>query len=83
ALQALWRLNIVHQDIKPHNILIDHDGRAVLSDFGLAALVPPGEYNTWREYSEAGTPAYMAPEILLRDHATSGHGAAVDVWSLG
>ncbi|KAL1947099.1 hypothetical protein VTO73DRAFT_14060 [Trametes versicolor] len=83
ALQALWKLGIVHQDIKPQNILIDQNGRAVLSDFGLAELVSEGQYHTWRDYDECGTPAYMAPEIVASDHASRGHGAEVDVWSLG
>ncbi|EIW61061.1 kinase-like protein, partial [Trametes versicolor FP-101664 SS1] len=83
ALQALWKLGIVHQDIKPQNILIDQNGRAVLSDFGLAELVGEGQYHTWRDYDECGTPAYMAPEIVASDHASRGHGAEVDVWSLG
>ncbi|OJT08552.1 Serine/threonine-protein kinase MRCK gamma [Trametes pubescens] len=83
AVQALWRLGIVHQDIKPQNVLIDHNGCAVLSDFGIAEMVGEGGYNTWRDYNECGTPAYMAPEIVARDHAWRGHGAEVDVWSLG
>ncbi|KAI0628882.1 kinase-like domain-containing protein [Trametes polyzona] len=83
ALQTLQGLNIVHHDIKPGNILIDTDGRAVLSDFGLAALVEPDSRATWRAFNQSGTPAYMPPEVLAWDHATRGHGAEVDVWSLG
>ncbi|EIW61049.1 kinase-like protein, partial [Trametes versicolor FP-101664 SS1] len=73
---------IVHRDIKPSNILIDAQGRAVISDFGLCAALPPGLYDTWRGHDFVGTPEYMAPEI--RDGGTMpDYGASVDVYSLG
>ncbi|CAN5427331.1 hypothetical protein BH09PLA1_BH09PLA1_26820 [soil metagenome] len=50
---------IVHRDIKPSNILIDGDGRAYVTDFGLTCVRPQAEAHV------AGTPAYMAPEMLL------------------
>ncbi|KAI0669386.1 kinase-like domain-containing protein, partial [Trametes maxima] len=81
-LHALHGLGIVHQDIKPGNILIDFQGRAMLSDFGLAAIIE-GEYETWKSHLICGTGSYMAPEIVATDHSMVGHGPLVDVWSLG
>ena len=46
---------VVHRDLKSHNVLLTADGRCKLCDFGLVNV---------REVS-AGTPNYMAPELLL------------------
>ncbi|KAI0669374.1 kinase-like domain-containing protein, partial [Trametes maxima] len=83
ALQALSRLGIVHHDIKSTNVLVDFEGRAVLADYGLAAVVEEGTYSMWKGFEKSGTPAYMATEILAPGHSVCGHGSSVDVWSLG
>ncbi|RKY18599.1 MAG: serine/threonine protein kinase, partial [Planctomycetota bacterium] len=63
VLKALWAIHkagLVHRDVKPSNIMICRDGRAVLMDFGLAkAHDLPG---LTREGIIAGTPEYMSPE---------------------
>jgi serine/threonine protein kinase len=62
AVGALHEQGIVHQDLKPGNVLLNADGAALVTDFGLAhvrALQPPMETG-----SAAGTPLYMAPEML-------------------
>jgi serine/threonine protein kinase len=55
GLAYVHRRGLVHLDFKPDNVLIDRAGRAVVTDFGLAAMIG----HTGRV---AGTPRYMAPE---------------------
>jgi eukaryotic-like serine/threonine-protein kinase len=59
ALKFSYELDLIHGDIKPSNILIQHDGLAKLSDFGMAR-------NVSHDTNEAigGTLNYLAPEIL-------------------
>jgi tetratricopeptide (TPR) repeat protein/predicted Ser/Thr protein kinase len=71
---------IIHRDLKPGNILIDSEGRAYVTDFGLArdmtqvsTLTRPGEV--------MGTPAYMAPEQALGQSDLIGE--TTDVHALG
>jgi serine/threonine protein kinase/uncharacterized protein YjdB len=60
ALTYAHRSRVVHRDIKPANILIDEDGNAVVTDFGIAkAAESPTQTHTG---ALVGTPAYMSPE---------------------
>lgn len=59
ALRALHGKGMIHQDIKPENILIDNAGNCKLTDLGFAR-VPKGKIN-WDGYA-AGTASYMPPE---------------------
>jgi serine/threonine protein kinase/tetratricopeptide (TPR) repeat protein len=79
ALAHAHERGVVHRDIKPSNILVTRDGRAVLLDFGLAAL--RGANKLTKTGSALGSPQYMAPEV----YASGGDVAdpRTDVYSLG
>jgi serine/threonine protein kinase len=77
GLQAMWDAGMVHRDVKPGNILIDLEGDAYLTDFGLAkdsrgtVLTRPGQ--------ALGSLDYMPPEQIRGETVTG----AADVYSLG
>ncbi|MBV8192625.1 MAG: serine/threonine protein kinase [Alphaproteobacteria bacterium] len=59
ALQLAHGHGVVHQDIKPANILVTRDGQAKVSDFGVSRIAGT---ETTTAQATAGTPAYMSPE---------------------
>ena len=65
GLAAAHDRGVLHRDLKPANIMIDGRGHVRITDFGLARLI--GED---AQAEIAGTPAYMAPEQLIRGEAT-------------
>ncbi len=77
ALDAAHRLGVVHRDVKPSNVLLNRDGQARLTDFGIA--VSDGDPRLTRTGEVVGSPAYLAPE---RAHGEPG-GPECDVWGLG
>ena len=70
---------VIYRDLKPENVLVDAEGHARLTDFGLARVAAPGE--AARGKSFCGTAEYMAPEVVQR--GKEGHDKAVDWWGLG
>jgi tRNA A-37 threonylcarbamoyl transferase component Bud32 len=79
AIAAAHDRGIVHRDIKPHNILLDHDGRPKVTDFGLAKRLEGGSELTGTG-QVLGTPSYMAPE---QASGAKNVGPAADVYALG
>ncbi|XP_069738344.1 serine/threonine-protein kinase PAK 4 [Phaenicophaeus curvirostris] len=76
ALAVLHAQGVIHRDIKSDSILLTHDGRVKLSDFGFCAQV---NKEVPRRKSLVGTPYWMAPELISR----LPYGPEVDIWSLG
>src|SRR6185503_16907216 len=63
AVAELHDQGIVHRDLKPSNVLLDRNGRVLVTDFGLAVRRDPTAGLTATD-APAGTPAYMAPEMF-------------------
>ena len=81
ALKDLHARNIVHCDLKPENVLLSSVTNEFgypqikLCDFGFARII---EEKSFRR-SVVGTPAYLAPEVLLN----KGYNRSLDMWSVG
>jgi len=72
---------VLHRDLKPANVLLDRDGRARITDFGLALLLERDAERLTETGTMLGTPGYAAPELLSGE--PSELGPAVDVYGLG
>jgi serine/threonine protein kinase len=77
ALRAAHAAGVLHRDVKPGNVLIGHDGRVLLTDFGIAQI--EGDTTITRTGEVVGSVDYLAPE-RVRGHDP---GPASDLWALG
>jgi len=79
ALHVAHEAGVIHRDVKPHNVLIDAEGRPKVSDFGLAHLVD--EQSLTGQSGIVGSVLYMSPEQASATRA--GLDRRADVFSLG
>src|SRR4051812_2965867 len=77
AIEVAHAAGIVHRDVKPANVLVSDDGRACLTDFGIATTTE--EATLTAQGAVLGSPSYMAPELARGEPPSP----AVDLWSLG
>ncbi len=77
ALSYAHSRNMIHRDVKPANLMLDHDNRVVLTDFGIAKIVTGAQFTA--SGGMVGTPAFMAPEQGLGEAGDE----RSDLYSLG
>ncbi len=77
GIQAVHNLNIVHRDIKPANMLVGPNFRVMITDFGLVESIAAGA-----ERDLAGTPLYLAPELIRRQELTEELRYRADIYAL-
>jgi len=77
ALEYAHRRGVIHRDIKPGNILLDRDGNAIVTDFGIAKVAEKSGLT--QTGTTMGTPSYMSPEQCLARPLTG----ASDQYALG
>lgn len=77
ALRAAHTAGVLHRDVKPGNVLIGHDGRVLITDFGIAQI--EGDSTITRTGEVVGSVDYLAPERVRGQDP----GPSSDLWALG
>ena len=83
ALQSAHNVGVVHRDLKPANLMLTRTGRVKVADFGLAAIDDPSDGHRYTRL--VGTPAYVAPEVVLgnaSDALSDQYGLAATLFAL-
>ncbi len=82
ALQHAHQMGVIHRDLKSGNVMINHQGKPIVTDFGLARKADQTEESRLTlEGALVGTPGYMAPEQVEAE--SDQIGPATDIYSLG
>ena len=79
VLAAAHAESLIHRDLKPANLVLGPDGAVRVLDFGLAVALGAGDSQITSSGQTIGTPAYMAPELVVGGPT----GPATDLYSLG
>jgi serine/threonine protein kinase len=77
ALSYAHNKGVIHQDIKPHNIILSADNKLTIMDFGIASIV--GQKSSVANDTIIGTPSYIAPEQITKKNISH----QVDIYSTG
>lgn len=77
GIEHLHSHDMIHRDMKPENIVLDHRGYGMITDFGFTKKLDKS--NNMKTYTLCGTPGYMAPEVILGQ----GYSFGSDWFSIG
>ena len=73
-------MKLIHRDIKPDNIMINHNNEAILIDFGVSGLLDDKKQDPSKQ--TVGTFRFFAPEMFKKKEDKN-VGTSVDIWALG